>query len=329
MVLWRVQLETGIFLSRYPNLADIYGDLGLALKFLTSDEAPVIPGPCKPFLAQMALRASLTLNDFHWLESYYLPLQENLQYWEQNKKSGSGLFVWSNSWDSGVDNSYLVSNSRPNTTAGVDLQAYIYREYQAMASIATKLDRQEDAIYYLQQAENLRRLVTQKMWSEDDGFFYDVETTQDLQIKNPTWVGFTALWAQMASPAQAKIILEKHLMNKQEFWSNNGVRTISRKDIHYNPQFGYWNGPVWVLSNYISMHALLNYGYKSQALDLAQKTVTLLNRDFAKSNGMNECYNPETGAPVANANFISWNLLAPHMVEEALTGLDPTSVNYR
>ncbi len=41
---------------------------------------------------------------------------------------------------------------------------------------------------------------------------------------------------------------------------------------------------------------------------------------------MNECYNPETGAPTAGGNFVSWDLLGEHMLDEALSHADPTDV---
>jgi len=93
----------------------------------------------------------------------------------------------------------------------------------------------------------------------------------------------------------------------------------------YNPNSGYWRGPVWVISNYLLMHGLMNYGYKKEAVELAQKTVNLLVEDFHASGGMNENYNPETGKAAAGGNFLSWNILAEHMLEEARTGKDPAS----
>jgi hypothetical protein len=41
---------------------------------------------------------------------------------------------------------------------------------------------------------------------------------------------------------------------------------------------------------------------------------------------MNENYNPETGEPDAAGHFVSWNLLAEHMKEEAESGADPTAI---
>lgn len=37
----------------------------------------------------------------------------------------------------------------------------------------------------------------------------------------------------------------------------------------------------------------------------------------------------ETGAPAANGQFVSWNLLAARMVEEAASGADPTAIPER
>ena len=38
---------------------------------------------------------------------------------------------------------------------------------------------------------------------------------------------------------------------------------------------------------------------------------------------------PETGEPDAGGHFVSWNLLAEHMKEEAASGADPTAIPER
>ncbi len=42
---------------------------------------------------------------------------------------------------------------------------------------------------------------------------------------------------------------------------------------------------------------------------------------------MNECYNPDSGEPAAGGKFLSWNLLAEHMLEEAETGSNPAALD--
>jgi neutral trehalase len=294
-----------------------------------------LPQQCKPFMAQAAVRASNTLQDFTWLKqaapesstqkTYYDKLKMMLAFWEANRKGANGLFFWDNGLESGVDNNPAVSTDPSLTTEGVDLQVYIYREYLALSTIAGKLGNVPDETLYTQKAKSLSQLILQLMWSDSDDMFYDVNSRTGKQIQIKTWVNFLPLWAKIAPNGIAKRMIEHHLLSPAEFWSAHGVRTLSATEKLYNPSSGYWQGPIWVLPNYLLMHGLLNYGYKTEALDLAQKTVALLVNDYRLNKSMNECYNPETGVATAGGNFVSWNLLAEHMIEEAQSGADPTS----
>ncbi|MBV8485530.1 MAG: hypothetical protein JO077_22005 [Verrucomicrobia bacterium] len=40
---------------------------------------------------------------------------------------------------------------------------------------------------------------------------------------------------------------------------------------------------------------------------------------------MHEIYNPDTGSESSPGDFISWDLLGLHMLDEAVYGSDPTS----
>ena len=53
----------------------------------------------------------------------------------------------------------------------------------------------------------------------------------------------------------------------------------------------------------------------------------LLVRDLEATGGMNENYDPDTGAPAAGTNFLSWNLLALHWVDELESGRDPIALD--
>lgn len=155
-------------------------------------------------------------------------------------------------------------------------------------------------------------------------FNINSRTGQFIQIK--TWTDFVPLWAHIATESQAHETIELHLLNPKEFWATYGVRSLAADEPLYNPASGYWRGPVWVISNYLLMHGLMNYGYHQQAVKLARETTRLLADDLQKTGGMNECYNPETGAPTAGSHFLSWDLLGEHMLQEAEQGLDPTAL---
>ncbi len=316
------------FVDEYANWP------GYAPREIAPDALWALPEQCKPFLAQAAVRASLTLGDFKWLEepngeskkTNYQKLVDTVAFWENTRRAPDGLFRWYNGVESGVDNNPAVSDTPAEVTEGVDLQCYLTREYLALALLAEKLGKSEDAAKFRKNAEELERLVQQKMWSQTDGTFLNIDSRTGHFVRVKTWTNFVPLWAGIATREQADRMIEDHLLNAKEFWSANGVRTLAPDEPLYNPRSGYWRGPVWVISNYLMMHGLLNYGYKSEARELASKTVRLLVDDLKSHGGMNECYNPETGEPAAGGKFLSWNLLAEHMVEEAETGKNPAAL---
>lgn len=298
---------------------------GYAPREIAADRPWALPEQCKPFLAQAAVRAALTSGQWDWIRPLYPKLRATVGFWEDTRRAPNGLFVWYNGVESGADNSPAVVDVPAQTTEGVDLQVYLYREYQALARIGRELKDPDSDRLYSKKAEDLKALMLRKMWSEHDGLFFNLDARTGRPIKVKAWTSFTPLWARMVSDEQARRMIDDHLLSAREFWSVHGVRSLSASEPAYRPKDGYWRGPVWVVSNYIVMRGLLNYGYNAQARVLAQETVDLLVEDFKKTGGMNECYDPDTGAPAAGGHFVSWNLLAEHMAREAQTGADPTA----
>lgn len=312
-----------------------YGSKGYTPREIAAGAPDALPQMCKPFLAQMALRASQTLHDYNWLRdpsgetrrTYYQKLGDVLAFWESARRSPDGLFRWFNGLESGVDNNPAVSDRPANITEGVDLQCYLDREYRAMAVLAAKLGNASDASAFAKKARDLAGLVRAKMWSAADRTFLNIDSRTGKFVRIKTWTNFVPLWAGIATKAQADQMIGRHLLNSREFWSHVGIRTLAADEPLYDPRSGYWRGPVWVLSNYLLMHGLENYGYRREAVQLAHETVDVLLRDLRSTGGMNENYRPESGEPAAAGHFVSWDLLAEHMLDEAESRADPTALS--
>ena len=75
-----------------------------------------------------------------------------------------------------------------------------------------------------------------------------------------------------------------------------------------------WLGPIWGIANYMVFRGLLKYGYVEEAKTLAEKTVALFEKDLAETGVIHEYYDPESGAPIRNPGFQSWNLLSINML---------------
>ncbi len=311
------------FLSFVGQNAD---DPGYIPREVSPDGLWALPEMCKPFLAQAAYRASLTAGSVEWLKPWYKKLAETLQFWENTRRAPDGFFLWFNGVESGVDNNPAVIDRPADVTEGVDLQCYIYREYLAMSLLAAKLGYTKDASEYSAKAAALRAKIRDDMWSGTEGTFLNIDARTGKKIHILTWTDFVPLWAGIATQAQAHRMIEEHILNPKEFWAPYGIRTLSPNEPLYDPIHGYWRGPVWVISNYLIMHGLMNYGYNKQALELAERTQELLVRDLETTGGMNECYNPDHGTPLAGGHFVSWDLLGEHMVEEARNDTDPTAL---
>jgi len=285
-----------------------------------------LPEMCKPFLAQMALRASLTLHSVAWLKPYYSRLADTLWYWRHARRSPDGLFTWYDGVESGTDNSPAVISVPPNRTEGVDLACYIYREYLAMADLAKLLGKPADVRLYQQRASKLKHLIQKRLWDAAAGTFYNRDSRTGAFIQVPEWTNLVPLWAHVATRRQAQILIKRWALNPHEFWTRYGIRSLAPGSPAYHPVHGYWQGPIWIVSDYIVMHGLLNYGYTAQARLLARNTAAVLLRDIKTTGGMHETYNPNTGLGQNGGDFKSWDLLGAFIIQEAYTGHDAAAI---
>lgn len=308
----------------FTNYYDSYR--GYTPREISGHHLWVIPEMCKPFLAQMALRATLTLHKVAWLKPYYARLADTLWYWRDARRSSDGLFTWYDGWESGCDNSPAVISFPADRTEGVDLACYIYREYLAMADLASLLGKHADVHMYLLRAAKLKTLIQTRLWDASAGTFYNRNSRTGAFIRVPEWTNLVPLWAHVATARQARIMIKRYVLNPHEFWTPYGIRSLAPSSPFYHPVHGYWQGPIWIVSNYMVMHGLKNYGYDAPARILAVETARVLLRDIDKTGGMHENYNPQTGVGQGACPFKSWDLMGAYIVQEAYTSQNATGI---
>ena len=126
-----------------------------------------------------------------------------------------------------------------------------------------------------------------------------------------------AMWGKIATPEQAKEMVERHFRDTTSFNAPAGVRSLSPLEKMYNTcasgNPSSWQGPIWINVNYLVFRGLINYGYNKEARELAEKTVLLLGRDFERFGALHEYYLPDNGEPVLNKGFQNWNFLVLNM----------------
>ncbi len=300
----------------------------------------------KPVLAQhAAFITKLNGGNAEWIREKFFPLQAFVNnYKAHHRDKATGLYYWQNDVAIGVDNDPATFYRPPKSSASIYLNCLMYKELLAMVYLADQLHIPQVGKEFQSDATDLKAAIQKNCWDERDGFFYSVDInlrpvgknldstlgrTFDIHSGYPRdydcliqrieeWTGFMAMWAGIATPAQAERMVKEHFSNPKTFNSPFGVRTLSKMEKMYsvrasaNPSN--WRGPIWGISNYMVFKGLVKYGYTAEAKELANKTIMLFGKDFEKSGALHEYYEPDTGEPLLNKGFQNWNYLVLNMI---------------
>ena len=307
------------------------GDLLPSVKTEYRDENSEL-NSIKPLLAQMVILANSKIDDVTWIKENYEKLTRHILHWENTQLCKQGLFVWRSCRGSGTDNHPAIYGRPLNSSAGVELNCFMYKEYLAMAKIAEICEKPKDKDMYLKKAEELKIKINKYTWDPIDGLYYHVdvmgkktsvqtqEVTWVVPLKFRAWTCFMPMWAGIAPKEYAERMVKEHLMNEEEFYSDFGIRTMAKNEPLHNTEEtsnpSNWQGPVWIVSTYLVFKGLLNYGYKEEAEKIARNLLDNLKADINKNGAMHEYYNPETGKSKMHLGFMNWNALAGTMMDE-------------
>lgn len=287
----------------------------------------------KPIVGQFALCLSEASHDFDWFLPHLDSLNRFFNRWDSHYKSHIGLLVWGSDVAIGVDNDPTTYGRPDFSSANLLVNCLFVEDLQAAAIIAEKLNHPELAAQWSQRADELAGQVAEQSWDSRDRFFYtqDVQcrdrraelipwatpgmplSWKSLPVRIQSFTGFLPLWCGAARGDQAEAML-KHVENPETFCADHGVRSLSKAEPMFslvqsnNPSN--WLGPIWIVANYFVWSGLRRYGFHEAASDLATRILGLLEDDLASHGALHEYYHPDTGAPIMNKGFLSWNYLA-------------------
>jgi hypothetical protein len=206
----------------------------------------------------------------------------------------------------------------------LDLTLMVIKEERSLAKMAKVLGKDKEANYWLDKANKTSKLVNQRMWDDSTQFYYSVNKkdhsfkfmTRDLRRQEI--IGFLALWAEVAPADRAEKLLET-LTDSTKFWRRYGIPTLSAQDPWYSPDVDYcckWNGPVWLLWDYMVYAGLKSYGYNEVAKKLAGKMVLCVTTQLSKNHNYWESYSPDNEVLNCPTNYIWDAILAKVLIEE-------------
>ncbi|MCK9219837.1 MAG: hypothetical protein M0P47_07295 [Bacteroidales bacterium] len=206
----------------------------------------------------------------------------------------------------------------------LDLTLMVIREERSLARMALILGKETESCKWKELAEMTARLVNERMWDETTGFYYSVNKkdhtfqfmTRDL--KRQEIICFLALWAEVAPRYRAERLI-RSLTDTTKFWRRYGVPTLSAQDPWYNPNVDYcckWNGPVWLLWDYMVYDGLRKYGYEDIAHQLAGKMMDAVTIQLSKNHNYWESYSPDNENLNCPSNYIWDAIISKLLIEE-------------
>ena len=223
-------------------------------------------------------------------------------------------------YESGLDNSPMYDGAvyNPKThlleVADVGLMSLYIADCDALDEIAEVLNKTAET-RELKERAALYRTKLATMWDDKAGIFLnrDLRTGMPGTSLSPT--NFYPLLAGAATPAQAKQMIDKHLLNPKEFWGQWILPSIEMDDAAFGDQ-NYWRGRIWGPMNYLVYLGLMKYDDADTRRALAQKSYELFLKEWKQNGHVHENYNAilGNGDDVKNSDrFYHWGALLGYM----------------
>ncbi len=312
----------GVQLGFVPNAASATG-------FVTRDRSQP---PVGSVVVELLFRK---FGDRWLLEEVFDGLLSWNRWWNEHRRSASGLLAWGsdfyepvvgNYWErtgvgeafgavleSGLDNSPLYDGigfdkeSRLLQVADVGLNGLYVADCRALARIAEALGRSAAAAELDARAVEYASLLG-TLWDDAAGIFLNRRTDDGEFVRRLAPTNFYPLLGGAATPDQARRMIEEHFYDPREFWGDWILPSIARSDPAYADQ-DYWRGRIWAPMNLLVYLGMRNYDLAGARADLAGRSAQLLLMEWRESGHVHENYNADTGRGCDGANsdpFYHW-----------------------
>ena len=152
----------------------------------------------------------------------------------------------------------------------------------------------QDPSDFSQRAARLKHFIQTGLWDESNGFFYDHWTVKE-QDRVESYVGIWPVIVGAATEAQAKSVVEKHILNPARFFTAHPISTIGVKDPKF--QLLTFHGPAWNSMTYLTALGCQRYGYPDAARQLVERALDDTAAQFQRTGKIWEFYHPFGGKP--------------------------------
>ena len=222
-------------------------------------------------------------------------------------------------WESGMDNAVrfdkasMVKNKHGAWSLNqesVDLNAYLVVEKELLAKLAKITNNDSYVEEFQREAKEIAAIINAEFYDNNEQYYFDRALTSHQKINVIGPEGWLPLWAGIATPLHAESVKNK-IFDESLFNSKVPFPTLNISHKDFDPEDGYWRGPVWLDQAYFAVIGLEKYGFTKEANDLKLKLVKNAEGLLDKGHPIRENYHPISGKGL-NANHFSWS--AAHLL---------------
>lgn len=226
--------------------------------------------------------------------------------------------------ESGMDNSPIFDDAVYNEENGlcmmadVGLAGLFIKDCYALIELSRIAGTAEDAAMLEERISRAEHGLSM-LWNGEDGIFENRDIVTGKLQQRLTPMNFFALYSHKISLQQKKLMVEKYLLNPEEFWGDYVLPSISRSDPAFSEQ-QYWRGRIWAPLNMLVYEALKEASLYDEARQLAEQSEKLFMIEWEKTRHVYENYSAVDGlgssARQSDA-FYHWGALLGYMAIDA------------
>lgn len=208
--------------------------------------------------------------------------------------------------ESGHDTSYRLENVCADL-ATVDLNSLLYKYEMDISrtirnffgdklvipddflvhSVGMKSGHFESSASWDRRARRRKATMDRLMWDEKLGMFFDYNTKTREHTGYESATTFWTMWAGVATPRQAAILVERSLPKFEELGGLASGTKESRGDVGLSRPNRQWDYPFgWAPQQILAWTGLMRFGYVEDAQRLAYRWLFMVTKAFVDFNGV-------------------------------------------
>lgn len=190
----------------------------------------------------------------------------------------------------------------------VDLLSWMALMSRSLVKISTAIGEIEDAKEYAANENAILRNLDDLHWSEKEKTFCDATIDEYEEHTLVCHKGYISIFPFLTGNLKPDSPRLKHILDligdKNELWSDYGIRSMSKSSPLYMSGEKYWTGPVWINMNYMILTQLYALGqtdsrHATQAADLYNRLrvnlVEVVYNNWKETGFAWEQYDPDEG----------------------------------